>query len=303
MKLFTLFSSLITCISVYSQNILVKGILYDSDERNPVAFASIRVSGTRKVIDTDENGYFELAATRKDTLFFSCIGYEQLNFPVTEIPLSGIVFMKKLFTELKEFVVTKPVAHLYGIVSEKQDRSHIGSTQIERYEMATLIEVPKEVKLYRISKLFIKEKKFNEKHPFCLHIYSVSENNLPGEELLTKEIVCTKKIDDRDIVEIDLKNQNIVLRNTSFFVGIQWLNLAKEEKGRNNDYGIGETFKIEKTLTYRRSLLFSNNRWFIEYENSIVFPATGKEPVAGKIPAKEHPINMLASAEINEISE
>lgn len=284
-----------------AQEMQVRGNIYGADSRKKVGYASVQVLHTSNITDADENGYFEIAAGKSDSVIFSCIGFKQLILPVSRITAGDSIFLKEDFKELEPVIITKPIPQTYGIINEKQTRSHIGSS---RYEMATLIEIPPTIKRYRIKRVFIKQRNFNEASPFKLHIYSIDEAGLPGEELLEQEVVAEKKDNISGIVELDISDHNIILSATSFFVGIQWLSFSKGSSGIKNEHGIAETNKEKRILTYRRTLRIANNRWYIDYDSAaIFFPRTIKSPEAGTVPAKKNPVNMLASSEIEAFLE
>jgi hypothetical protein len=87
-----------------------------------------------------------------------------------------------------------------------------------------------------------------------------------------------------------VKDQNIMIENNSFFVGIQWLTSTKVKLFTGPE--IYETFSHKKLLTYRRQLNIKNNKWFGEFKKDMVFFP------GGIIPSNDTPINILASAEI-----
>lgn len=292
----------------YEQQVSLKKGLYDLKNRESIAYGTIQIIGTKKITDCDQNGHFEILAEKTDSIMFSCIGYATLIMPISQIINVDSIFLKETFFELENVVVRNSSSLLFGIINEKQERSHVGSNteQSDRYEMTTFIDIPFSVKAFRISKVFIKEKYFNNYAPFQLHIYSVNAQGFPDSELLKNQIIVTSKNNNEDRIEIDVKNQNIILEGVSFFVGIQWMTCNKEPLAKGMDYGIAETLKLDKPLTYRRSLLLENYRWFVEYEKCIVFPETINEAKKtffwkNQNTSYGHPINMIASAEIQKL--
>ena len=280
------FLSVLPFVSIKSQNIIIKSFIKDKESNHIVPFCTIQLLGTNSAMDANENGYFETSAKKSDTLIFSCIGYVDLKLSTLDVP--DTIYLKPTVITLHQIVVSKRVNQTYGIVKEKKDRSSAGSAPGIRREFATLIEIPANIGLFKIAKVFVSGKDFKEESPIRLYIYEVDTNGLPGKELLTKEILLKNRDTQKKIVTIDLKDQEIYLENTSFFVGVQWITSAKDFTVPE----IFETFKVKKLLTYRRSQTNNKNKWFGEFKKDFIFFP------GGAIPENDTPINVLASAEI-----
>ena len=195
--------------SLFCQILQLKCKVYSLTTKKIIPYATVQISST-KIIDADENGYFEIGAKNTDTVILSSIGFEKLVLPLNTINNLDSLFLKEHFTEMKTVILTKPIQHTIGISNEKQNRSQIGNSAINRAELATLIEVPKDIKSYRIKKVMIKGKDFNAENPIRIHLYTVNEKGEPGEELLTKEIVIINS-NDNNKLEVDVKDQDIIL--------------------------------------------------------------------------------------------
>ncbi len=146
-------------------------------------------------------------------------------------------------------------------------------------------------------------KNYSSEYPLRLHIYSLREDGLPGEELLKKQVIFSETNFKKGILEVDIKEQNIILDRTSFFVGVQWINkstneLLRRSTGQKSDNGVGETSLLSERLTYRRGRVL-NFKWYMEFEKGIFIPGNANEKgVTTPIPLKGNPINILASAVI-----
>jgi hypothetical protein len=290
-----------------SQKVNLKGRIYDFTTKSPIPFASIQIKKQKLFLDTDQNGNYNIDLDLKDSVVISCVGYYDIVLSVNKVIDKDSIFLKEKFEELEAVTVINKQSNIVGIIDEKQQRSHFGENGSDRYEMGTLIESHLSSRPYRINKILVKQKNFNFDAPFQIHLYSVNKQNMPDKELLKNQIiVANPNIVDGKIV-VDIKNQNLIYDEGSFFISIQFLTSIKVNAKKGIDYGIGETYKIDKPLTYRRLLYLENYRWFNEYENCVVFPSNDMEIEkiifwdGRKNKNFGRPINMLVSAEIQEL--
>ncbi len=298
-----LLSVLLTLIiyGCFAQKITVIGATYNSKDKKSIAYTNIYIKGENRYFDTDENGRFTVEASSKDTLSFSCIGYAARSVAISDfVKIKDSVLLDEITYTLQEVIVSNSQLKKFGIGEAKQTRSFAGAQMSDSYEVATQIEIPAGIKQFRIAKVFFRQKNFSGENHLRLHIYSADANGIPGEELLKKQIIVDEKDFKDGSLEIDVSEQNIVLANSVFFVGVQWITMRNSElpKGRKNDIGLGETNTIDSRLTYRRGPGM-NHAWYVEYESGVYIPidAKGNKAVV-PIPLKGKPINILASAEI-----
>jgi len=80
--------------ALYSQNLLFKGIVKDDHSLNPIPEVNIKVYGTNQGTATDNIGKFSIKLEKIPcTIVFSCIGYENEYYKVTETPKEPIEFL------------------------------------------------------------------------------------------------------------------------------------------------------------------------------------------------------------------
>lgn len=295
----------LTSLSSFDQGNLIKGFICSNKEKLSVPYASIQLTGTLTIVDCDENGYFEITSKdESDSLTITCIGYKDLTIPVNYFKKVDSVFLEENFVKMDEVHIKNPVLKTFGIVNEKMGSSRIGGTYAERSELTTLIEIPTSIESYYISKVFIRGKRFREENPVRLHLYAVNENGLPGDELLKKQVIIAKQAFDTksNIITIDVKDQNILLENVSFFVGIEWITSTKVKFGTGPE--IIQTNKVSKLLSYYRPIKGFNNSWYSDYSKygGLIIYENGKLPGIVTGPVKGNPLNMCASAEIEAFS-
>lgn len=266
-----------------------------------LSYASYKSLFKNKINDTDSSGLVNCILDINDSLEFSHIGYFSKSYPVKDLLKLKEVVLSEKIQLLEEVKIKKGIDIFLSKTKAKQSRSYSGEDSSERYEMVKLIKVPSQIKSYRIKNVFIKQKHFDITKPIRLHIYSVnSESNMPKDELLNKQIIINKDMYEKDYIIADLKSQNIIIDNCSFFVGVQWLSHSNPKVKNGIDYGIAETTSISDTLTYRRGKLF-NNLWFVEFEHGIYVPmqnTVSSKSYQFNLNKKSNPINMIAYAEI-----
>lgn len=307
-RFFLIYLFLFPSLILIGQNNLIKANILSKEFHKLIPFATVQVVNSKKITDTDEKGYFEISANQEDSLLVTCIGFKDLVVPVSYFEKNASIFLDENYRKMDELIIKNPIIHTFGIVNDKMGSSRTGGSEAERSELTTLIEIPKSIEFYRIDKIFIKAKRFTEENPIRLHIYAVNENGLPGEELLRKSVIITKQFFNRksNIITIDVKDQNITLENTSFFVGVQWITSTKVKLFTGPE--IVQTFKVSEVLSYYRPCPDGNgkgfkNYWYSDYfTNGVLVFVDGKLPPIGKILKKGNPLNMCASAEIEEFS-
>src|SRR5579862_9057121 len=68
----------------------ITGKVIGSDDKQPIAGATVKIKGTNTGIVTDVNGNFSLTAKTGDVLVISFIGYQAKSVPVTGPSLDTI---------------------------------------------------------------------------------------------------------------------------------------------------------------------------------------------------------------------
>lgn len=106
---------LCTSVTMYSQQISVKGIVKDQIGESVIG-ANVLVKGTTNGVITDVNGEFTLSASKNDVLIVSFVGYTTQEMPISD---KKMVIVLKEDTELLDEVVVLG----YGANTRKQDLS------------------------------------------------------------------------------------------------------------------------------------------------------------------------------------
>ncbi len=295
-KILSLFLFVLISIISSGQNINISGVILNKNDKKPIPYVSIYSIKSNIFYDADLYGNYEISIPFNDTIIFSSIGYE--NLILSNFILHDSIYLNEKIHQLKDVIVAKSIPIEVGILNNKVTRSFIGESLNDSYEAVTLINVPEAIGQFKISKIKFKQKSYSSDMILKLHVYETKANNLPGDELLNNQVIISSKDNKNGIIEIDIKNQNIILANSSFFVGVQFItkNKISMTSSRRNDIGLGETNRLSEKLTYRRSRAL-NYTWYVDYETGIYIPGIkGKTKDITPMPLRGNPVNMLASA-------
>lgn len=83
---------------------IIKGIVVDSASFAPLPYVAVQVKGKSTGTTTDTRGNFSLLATKEDTLIFSLLGYERLEYPLFDYEAS-VIRMAERATMLKSVTI------------------------------------------------------------------------------------------------------------------------------------------------------------------------------------------------------
>ncbi|MEI6454888.1 MAG: carboxypeptidase-like regulatory domain-containing protein [bacterium] len=109
-------------IALYAQTDIFKGVVKDEQTLKPIPEVNIQISGTTRGTATDHSGRFSIILEQLPvSLVFSCIGYEDENYKVSELPENTVEFllMSKAYA-LNEINIT---ANNYSFLFKNKDYS------------------------------------------------------------------------------------------------------------------------------------------------------------------------------------
>ncbi|MCB0697439.1 MAG: hypothetical protein KDC07_08745, partial [Chitinophagaceae bacterium] len=153
---------------------------------------AVVTSHSGKGIYTDEQGVFDATVfPAGDSLTFYCVGYERVTRSAGQLP--GTIALQPLSRTMNEVVISANTP-VKTIPYPKRGMPSTWSSSVGM-ELATRIPFPPEDsgKLKKLTEVRIRIKQLNEENPCRLHIYAATPADTPGEELLTKDILLTKK--------------------------------------------------------------------------------------------------------------
>ena len=268
--LFLLSISVFLFICGYSQT---KVIIVDGITKNPLPYTTIQSISKKEGFITDEYGFILLNLSQTDTIHISYVGYKSINYVVGKISNEKIELFKETGSTLPDVIVKKytPIEKpiKVGLHKYKEGFRYKGggnrNQKFSGQEITTLVEFPNENEKYKILKVILPTNKIEKNDPLRLHIYSLSENGEPFEELLYNDIVINKGSNLFGNIEIDISNQNIILNSKGVFVGIQWVGIWKE--GNTNTTDVYFTKDYEKYVTYNTNIRLVNKKWVRQWKN------------------------------------
>jgi hypothetical protein len=100
-----LFSGFAQAQAIIKQEI-IKGIVVDSATFTPLPYVSVQIKNKSRGTSTDTQGNFSILALRQDTLIFSLLGYERLEYPLLDYEAS-VIRMAERATTLKTITINE----------------------------------------------------------------------------------------------------------------------------------------------------------------------------------------------------
>jgi len=212
--LVTLFS--MSIYTIHSQ--ILQGIVVEAKSNNSLAYANIGVLNKNFGTISKENGEFSIDLERipkKDTLYFSMMGYEPKAFMISELKKGYLkIRLNPNPIKLNEVTVTyktgkAKIEKLGRIKPSKTTTGHGGSGEFGWGGEWGLM-IYNQSKTYQINDVNF-HLRFNtvDSVLFRLHIYNISDG-LPYESILTQDVFTMARKKDK-WVTYDLTNENIVI--------------------------------------------------------------------------------------------
>jgi hypothetical protein len=96
---------LLSPILSWSQ-ITLNGLVADSASLKPISFATVRVDNTYRGTITNEQGYFLISASERDTLTFTIVGYYSKKVAVSDIQKASVIYLTQAVQLLKPIEFT-----------------------------------------------------------------------------------------------------------------------------------------------------------------------------------------------------
>ncbi|WP_214072324.1 carboxypeptidase-like regulatory domain-containing protein [Mucilaginibacter sp. dw_454] len=245
-----IFLTLLICQSgaVFAQA-YYEGQVVDKNTEAAIPSVTVILSKTQTATRTNEQGYFSLnapAAVEKESLVFTCVGYQTYTLPVSAYKRGMFIAMQPSSAKLKEVEIRyrKKTQKLGEFTRGDLDAQISWSVSYPFYS-ATMY-----AKLFETSKqdAVITSIDLGRWQPgpdawdmqpgktsmFKVHIMTVNPaNGAPDSILATKEISLA---DRSRKVTVRFDSTNVVLPPKKFFVAIEWLPLPYNEyilKGGN----------------------------------------------------------------------
>jgi hypothetical protein len=248
----------LTTIDLFSQEI----IIFDKELNLPVKYATISYYDSNQLVFSsycNNYGIFDLNSKYKNNkIEITCTGYYPEEYRFTKI--NDTIFLKQQIEMLSEVSIGKTNYTTIGYANSKKKSFLNGHTG---FEMCTLI-TNNEGTLKNIKSVLLKVKVDNLVNTAIrLHFYEIrNEKKIPGNEIITKNIIKIFNSKFNGVVVIDVSNENIILPTKGCFVGIEWLETTNKQTNEKQLVGVGIEFNdvLNELSTYFR-IIEPNKNW------------------------------------------
>lgn len=254
MKSILTYLILLFSVCSFSQNTTISILDFKTNE--PVSFAKVSIGDN--YILSNYSGQFQLDSNhfKVDSLKVSCIGYETRSFSISEIKKDSILKLIPDFRYLKEVEVTsKKVKYKntkIGVVDEP-DNMFFTSIIRGRTGEVKAVWIPNDRALkgkIQTINVYVSDMGFSSSY-FRVHVYDCNPINIkPGKELLIKNVIA-QGTEGNQWVSVDVKEMNISVSESGFFVGIEWLPETKNESFSDTLIFSGNRYDTTYTLIYK----------------------------------------------------
>jgi hypothetical protein len=103
----TVFVCLLLLLPILSwSQVTLNALVADSATLKPIAFVTVRVDNTYRGTITNEQGYFIISASEKDTLTLSIVGYFSKKVAVSEVQNASVIYLTQAVQLLKPIEFT-----------------------------------------------------------------------------------------------------------------------------------------------------------------------------------------------------
>lgn len=224
-----LFFCLISCNFSFSQVTVL-----DKITAEPIPYVHVRLIGVNYGIISDFNGQFQTdsLSIRGDSVLVSCLGYESVRTSIDQLKQANQILLDPISQEIDEVTVARSAGKFKRItlgITKKPKSIGIDPSITSTNGTIRATHIPNEHSSEGILKsaaIYITDDGFPDAH-FRLHIYSVSELEIrPGKELTRTNIIASGTAGN-EWIEIDLRDQRIVIPENGCFVGIEWFDSPK----------------------------------------------------------------------------
>ncbi|MFK7060685.1 carboxypeptidase-like regulatory domain-containing protein [Flavobacterium oreochromis] len=249
----------------------MKGKVVDVNN-HPIPYVNIGVQNEKIGATTDEDGSFYLPIKEEKMIVFSALGYEKkilsssaiqtVQMISTTYQLNEVVIINKKETRTFELSMANGIAQAF------ENGPKIDAIYFPYDSKVKKNRYLKKIGLFTESNI--------ETASVKIHFYTVKPDGLPGEELLTKDLVVQVKQGSRKSY-FDISDRNLVFPKEGLFVAVERL-LIEKNKWIKNTTAIDGSLKtqtiyfpllfynfVEKDFTYT----YYGGTWYKEFKKII----------------------------------
>lgn len=240
----------------------IKGVVKDSLSGKPIPYVNIWVENENIGSTSEENGTFFINTTAiGKRLIFSTLGYEKKIIRATE---ASEVNLKLTAYSLNEVVISKSIGTKTVEIGKAKNETYQAFDNGPKIDTKFFPYLPSYKKTKYLKQVTIYTDSRIESAIIKIHLYEVTQNGSPGEELLDKDFVVTVKKGTR-INRFVLKEFNLKFPKMGLFVGFEKLMIENNKTERTITDSNTNTLQTQKT--YFPFVLYN----FVERDFSYTF--------------------------------
>ena len=198
----------------------IKGIVKDSISGEPIPYVNIWVENETIGTTSEANGGFSLDIKEEKLLVFSALGYESKK----SSSKNELILLKPKVFELNEVVISIPKKTI-----ESEIGFYLPENQVIPWILAkkfNLEENNQDLKFIKEISFFTKSKVDNG--VFRARIFKVKSDGMPGEDLVSEEIIVEVK-KGKSKTKLDVSKYNIQIPKEGIIVGFESLFIDKNK--------------------------------------------------------------------------
>ena len=252
------FYILLTLIN-FSLSAQIKGIVKDSVSGKPIPYVNIWVENENIGATSEENGTFEIKISdTSKTLIISVRGYETKKISTSN---SDNIVLKPIIYQLEDIVIFKPKNTKEIEIGDSKKRFYLPEPQTIPWIFGRKFTAEdSEIKF--IKNIIYYTNSEVEKGIFRVRIYSIGNDGIPNEDILSNEILVEVKKGKHKTI-VDLLKYKIEIPNEGIIVAFESL-LIDQNKYMQSGINI-KTKKRTEQLNYSPHIMYFYNNTFDSY--------------------------------------
>lgn len=235
----------------------VDGIIIDSQSLDPISFAHIQISGSKKGFTANLEGYYSIKIRDTDTLVVSAIGYKTKL--ISKLDVKDTIVLNPTSYKLTEVIIQNQSKQLEIGRIKKQIFSNYNGAEIGyAYMIGRRLKYDS---LYRMTPLIKKIEILTDSDidsaQFNIRLYEADSYGFPDRELYNKSIFgfAQKGVNE---TSIDIEQLYLRFPENGLFIAIEWLDIKKNHFEWS--YRDSETKKKKNMVSIEPSFALDNNK-------------------------------------------
>ena len=193
----------------------IKGVVKDSITKEPIAYVSVWVENKNIGTTSEENGSFELNISENEIITFSVLGYEiktVLSSNISEVLLTQTTI------EIPEVVISASLKSKQIEIGNLKKQFYLPEPQNTPWMFARKFNLDENnLDIKYIKELLYFTKSEVENGIFRARVFEVNEDGLPGEDLISEEIIVNVK-KGKNKTRVDVSKYNIQIPEKGIIV-------------------------------------------------------------------------------------